>query len=252
MKIGLISDVHANLFALEAVLAHAGSMGVKQFWCLGDYVHFNAFPDEVVKTIRKLDAISIYGNIDLAVLNARKLVYKKNASDIPEEEKPILWTYQQLTRKNRNFLNDLPMKKRIKIKGNRFLLIHGSPAGYDDPLFVDTPEDRLRELAKLTNAEFVLVGHTHRPFVREVEGTTFINPGSVGKPFDGDPRACYAILKVKEDQVSVQQYRVEYNLEKMIRAMKDADLPENYIQAMELSVGNQDLPSQPAEETALA
>lgn len=77
MKIALISDIHSNLFALEAVLAHAQSQGIKKFWCLGDLVHFNSFPQEVVKTIRKLDPVCVYGNIDIAILEMRKLLKKK-------------------------------------------------------------------------------------------------------------------------------------------------------------------------------
>lgn len=238
MKIAVISDIHANLFALEAVLAHAQNQGIKHFWCLGDYVHFNVFSQDVVKLIRKLDAECIYGNIDLAVLDAKKYLLKRKAHEIPEDNKPVVDTYSQLSAKSRDFLRDLPMKKRIKIQGTRFLLVHGSPAAYDDPIRVDTPDERLRELAKLTNAEFILCGHTHVPFVREVDGVTFINPGSVGKPIDGDPRACYGVLKIKKNEVSFQPYRVDYNLEEALNAMREADLPEMYIRSQQLSLGH--------------
>lgn len=238
MKIALISDIHSNIFALEAVLAHAESLGVKQFWCLGDLVHFNAFPQEVVKTIRKLDPVCVYGNMDCSVLEARKLLAKKKKENISEGQQALIWTYSQLSRKSREYLSDLPMKKRLKINGNRFLLIHGSPAGYDDPIFIDTPEDRLRELTKLTNAEFVICGHTHKQFVREVDGVTFINPGSAGKPLDGDPRACYSILKIKQDSVAVEPYRVEYDVANGINGMKEANLPELFIRSIELALGH--------------
>lgn len=238
MKVAIISDIHANLFALEAVLAHAKSMGIKNFWCLGDLVQFNAYPQEVVKTIRKLDAVSVYGNMDQSILEKKKYLHKKNQSNIPENELPYMWTYQKLSRKSIDFLRDLPEKKRIKINGTRFLLVHGSPAGFDDPIRIDTSDDRMRELIKLTNAEFVVFGHTHNPFVREVDGVTFINPGSVGKPIDGDPRASYAVLKIKKDQVSIEPYRVEYNLEKTLESMKEAELPELYIRSLQLSLGH--------------
>jgi putative phosphoesterase len=238
MRIAVISDIHANLFALEAVLAHAQNLGIKNFWCLGDYVHFNAFSQEVVKNIRKLDAECIYGNIDVSVMESRKYLYKKKKQEIPEENKPFIASYEQLSDKSREFLRDLPMKKRIKIRGNRFLLVHGSPAAYDDPIRVDTPDERLRELIKLTNAEFILCGHTHVPFVREVDGITFINPGSVGKPIDGDPRACYAVLKVKKDEVSVEPYRVDYNIDEALSSMREAELPELYIRSLQLSLGH--------------
>ena len=236
MKIALISDIHANLFALEAVLAHAENQGVKQIWCMGDFVHFNAFPQEVVKTIRKLDGTSICGNVDLDVLKMRKMIGKKKLEELPEDKQFLAWSYLQLSKKSREFLADLPKTKRIIINGNRFLLVHGSPVAVDDPIYLDTPEERLRELIKLTNAEFIICGHTHAPFVREVDGITFINPGSVGKPLDGDSRACYSIMNVKKNSVSVEPYRVEYDLSQALLAMKEIGQPELYIHSLELSI----------------
>jgi putative phosphoesterase len=236
MKIALISDIHSNLPALEAVLAHAHSQGVETFWCMGDLLHFNAYPQEVVKTIRKLDAVCIYGNIDCQVMDLKKLIEKKK--EIPDDQQPLVWTYQQLTPKSRKYLADLPMTRRLKLNGSRFLLVHGSPVAFDDPIYSDTPDARLRELARMTKAEFIICGHTHKPFVREVEGVTFINPGSVGKPIDGDPRACYAIMKVKKDVVSIEPFRVSYDLAGMIQKMKEVQLPELYIRSMEMALGH--------------
>lgn len=249
MKIAVISDIHANLFALEAVLAHAESQGVKQYWCLGDLVHFNLYPQEVVKTIRKLNPVAIHGNIDLRILEMRKQVGRKK-EPTPSELEPMVWSYLQLSTKSRDYLSDLPRKKRIKIEGNRFLLTHGSPAGVEDPIRVDTPDDRLRDLAKMTKAEFILCGHTHVPFVREVDGVTFINPGSVGKPIDGDTRASYAILKVKKNLVAVESVRVEYNLKKNLKEMRAANLPEAYIRSLELGIGNDRVAEILAKEAA--
>ncbi len=239
MKIALISDIHSNLFALEAVLAHAKSLGIKNFWCLGDLVHFNIYPQEVVKSIRKLEPVCVYGNIDCAVLDARKFTHKKK-KDEPADiyEQQLVWTLSQLSRKSREYLADLPMKKRLKVGGNRFLLIHGSPAAFDDPIHEDTPDDRLREFNHLTNASFVIIGHTHKPFVREVDGVTYINPGSVGKPLDGDPRACYMVLKIRKNHVEVEPYRVDYDHGSAIKLMREADLPELFNRSFELSLGH--------------
>ena len=198
MKIALISDIHANLPALEAVLAHAESMGVKRYWCLGDYVQFNAFPQEVVRTIRKLKPISIHGNIDSMVMEMKQQLKQTPLEDLPAETAPLGWAYKQLSKRSRKFLKDLPDTVKIKAKGHRFLLVHGSPAANDDPIYIDSPDDRLEELARMTKADFILFGHTHKPFIREALGVQFINPGSVGRPIDHDPRASYAVLNIKE------------------------------------------------------
>ena len=192
----------------------------------------------MVKTIRKLDPVCVTGNIDLAALEMRKLLKKKGNEKAMDGQQPLIWTYSQLSKRSRDYLTDLPKKIRLKIAGNKFLLIHGSPAGFDDPIYIDTPEERLKELSRLTNADFVVVGHTHKPFVREVKGVTFINPGSVGKPLDGDPRACYAVLKIKKDSVAVEPYRVEYNLDHALAEMREENLPELFIRSLELSLGH--------------
>jgi len=232
MKIAVISDIHDNLFALEAVLAHAESLGVKRFWCLGDYVHFNAYPQEVIKTIRKLDLVSIHGNIDRAVLSVKD----KKLEEMTDNEKLLSWTNQRLSKKSIRFLADLPDSLPVKLKGYRFLLTHGSPVALDDPIYTDTPDDRLRELSAMTRADVILCGHTHKPFIREVDNRIFINPGSVGKPIDGDPRASYCVLTVKKGSLTIDHYRIEYEVEKAIEAMRQTDLPELYIRTIELSM----------------
>ncbi len=233
MKIAVISDIHSNLFALEAVLSHAKSIGVSQFWCLGDYVHFNVFPQEVVKTIRKLNLLTIHGNIDRDVLALKK----KDPTEMSEKETLFYWTYQQLSKKSRKFLASSPETLKYKLGGFRFLLTHGSPAGLDDPIYIDTPDDRLQELTKLTKADIILSGHTHIGYVREVNHTIFINPGSVGKPIDGDPRASYCVLIVKKGNITINHYRIEYEIEKTLKAMRETQLPESYILTLEQSLG---------------
>ncbi len=237
MKIAVISDIHANIFALEAVLAHAQTLGIKYFWCLGDQVQFNAFPDQVVKTIRKLDPVAIQGNVDQAILK----IGKKKQAKITEEEQPFYWTYRQLSRKSREYLADLPSSIKVKLKGYRFLLTHGSPKGIADNIYADTPDEYLRELTTLTRADFILCGHTHKPFIREVDGISFINPGSVGKPVDGDPRASYCVIQVKKGFVTIDHFRVEYDLATALATMREAGQPDLYIRALEASVLNSQL-----------
>lgn len=241
MKIALLSDIHANLPALEAVLAHAATLGITEFWCIGDYLQFNAFPQEVVKTIRKLKPICIHGNIDSQVLEMKALLDKTPLEGMPEDIFPFAWSFLQLSKKSLKFLKALPVEARVRIKGYKFLLVHGSPAANDDPIYINTPDERLEELAQMADADFIICGHTHRQFIRDVHGIQFINPGSIGRPFGYDPRACYAVLNIRRASVGVEFYRVEFNVDIAVKAIRAAGLPEHYARMVEGGLSNDEL-----------
>jgi len=230
MKVALIGDVHANLPALEAVLAHAREQGVEAIWNVGDFVGYGAFPDEVVRLLRKEDVLSIVGNYDLKVLQFKQKKTKWRKKKRPEKYLAFQWAYENLSKKSRKYLRFLSQEIRIKVKGQRFLLTHGSPASNEEPLTPDTSEKRLRKLAQMARADVIICGHSHQPFAREVDGVWFINTGSVGRPDDGDPRACYAILQIEPKQIQVRHYRVEYDVEKAAAAIRERKLPEDFAQ----------------------
>jgi diadenosine tetraphosphatase ApaH/serine/threonine PP2A family protein phosphatase len=99
-------------------------------------------------------------------------------------------------------------------------------------LTAETPEQRLQELAAVAKVDIVLCGHSHRAFVRSIEGVYFINPGSVGRPDDGDPRASYGILRLARDAVAVDHYRLDYDIEAAVQAIRDQKLPELFAQML--------------------
>jgi putative phosphoesterase len=241
VRIALISDIHANLPALEAVITHAKSLGIKRFWCLGDLVQFNAFPEEVVKIIRKLNPVCIHGNIDLKVMEMKQELKQVPYEELPEDLSPFAWSFMQLSKQSRKFLKKLPEKAKIKIRGFKFLLVHGSPAANDDPIYIDTAKERLEELAEGVNADIILCGHTHIPFIHEVKDIHIINPGSVGRPIDHDPRASYAVLTLKKKYVGVEFYRVEFDIQLAVEAIRNASLPETYARLVESGISLADL-----------
>ncbi len=234
MKVALIGDVHANLPALEAVLAHAreSEQSVEAIWNMGDFVGYGAFPDEVVQLLRKENVLSIIGNYDLKVLQFKQKKKKWRKKKRPEKYLAFKWTYEHLSKKSRKYLRFLSQEIRMKAKGRRILLTHGSPASNEEPLTPNTPEKRLRELAQMAKADVIICGHSHQPFAREVDGVWFINTGSVGRPDDGDPRACYAILQIesKDKDIQVHHYRVEYDVERAVAAIREHKLPEVFAQ----------------------
>jgi len=238
MKVALIGDIHANLPALEAVLAHIQEQGIEKIWNVGDFVGYGAFPDEVVQLfrtaqhLRNENVLNIVGNYDLQVLEFKQKKAKWRKKKHPQKYLAFQWAYENLSKKNRKYLRFLSQEIRMKVKGYRILLTHGSPASNDEHLTPETPKKRLRELAKLAKADIVICGHSHQPFAQQVDDVWFINTGSVGRPDDGDPRACYAILEIESDKIQVQHYRVEYDVERAVAAIREHELPETFAQML--------------------
>jgi len=226
VKVALLGDVHANLPALEAVLAHAGKYPIEAVWNTGDFVGYGAFPDEVVQRLKEKKAVGIIGNYDLKVLQVKeeKAAWKK--SKVPEKWQAFKWAHEHLSKDSRDYLRSLPQELRFKAAGKKFLLIHGSPLSIKERLTSDTPDKRLRELSQAAKADVIICGHSHRPFVRELDGVYFVNPGSVGRPDDGDPRASYAILSITSKSIQVQHYRIKYDVEQAVSAIRSQHLPE--------------------------
>lgn len=235
MRIALISDIHANLQAFNAVLQHMKKQKIDAVWNMGDLVGFGAYPNEVTRIVRRGEVWSISGNIDKAVLRVKKQE-KDEQMERPDTEmwQALSWTYHQLSPKNRRYLKKLPGKMRVRGNGLSILAVHASPASKEEPLLPDTPEERLRELAQVAESDLVLVGHSHFPFSRQVEGAWFVNPGSVGRPLDGDPRASYAILDLRKKSIAVEHYRVDYDIASAAAAIREFGLPEIYARILEL------------------
>jgi putative phosphoesterase len=232
MKIGLISDVHANLPALEAVLDHASKKGVKGIWNLGDFVGYGPNPDEVIKILRTNGTLSILGNYDRKVLQVKRKQKKWTKTKAPDKWFAFLWAYEHLSAKSRKYLASLPEVQPVEFKDHLIFLVHGSPLSREEYLDQDTPDERLLKLSKCVNANIILCGHSHHALVRLVGNTVFINPGTVGRPDDGDPRASYSILIIKKKRIEVIQYRVEYDVERTARSIRANQLPEKFAQML--------------------
>lgn len=226
--IALIGDIHGNLPALEAVLAHARKHGATAIWNVGDFVGYGVYPDEVVKLLRTEAALSIAGNYDLKTLQVKEKKEKWKKSKRPEKLLAFDWAYEHLSKDARQYLSSLPSERRFTTYGKRILITHGSPASNEEPLTSQTPIKRLRELASQSEADVIIVGHSHQPFTKTVDGVMFVNTGSVGRPDDGDPRASYALLTFGPDTLTVKHYRVRYDTEKIAAAVRDYGLPESF------------------------
>lgn len=232
MKVALIGDVHGNYPALMAVLDHAESHGVETIWHVGDFVGYGAFPDQVVQHLRRTGALSIIGNYDRKVLKFKRKAAKWRRTKRPEKYLAFKWAYENLSPESREYLRTLSKQMRLTVEGFRILLVHGSPTSISEHLTPRTPEKRLRKLARKADADIVICGHSHHPFVRKVGKVWFINTGSVGRPEDGDARASYAIMGLKAGNFRARHYRVAYDVARAAAAIRRQRLPEAFAQML--------------------
>jgi putative phosphoesterase len=230
VKVALLGDIHANLAALEAVLADAHRRNVDAVWNVGDLVGYGPQPDEVIKRLRRENAVSIAGNYDVKVLAVGQ--GKPPKAKAPEKRLAFYWAWEHLSRSSRRYLEGLAEEARFELEGRKILLTHGSPADREEYIGERTSEKRLGELAQIAGADIIISGHKHRPAQREYGGYLFVNTGSVGRPDDGDPRAAYAILDIKPRRFSVTPYRVRYDVRKTVAEIRRQKLPELFAQML--------------------
>ena len=151
---------------------------------------------------------------------------KKGLPKHPEKRLAVRWAYEHLKKEGRSYLASLPEHRRLAPGSRRIFLCHGSPDAIDEYLDADTPASRLAEIARTAPADVIVSGHAHRPSAREVGGVWFVNTGSVGRPDDGDPRACYALLQT--EPFSVCHLRVPYDVDRTVAAVLEAGLPPSF------------------------
>ena len=223
VKIAVIADIHANLNALEAVLQDAERRGITVFLNAGDIIGFGAFPNEVIQTLYSKNALSVIGNYDLEVLD------KNNRGKGPKKF-ALEYARKTLAKAYETYLRTLPLKLELEIAHKKLLMIHGTPDSVDEHLYHDTPEERFQELAKTAGADIIVFGHSHEQFTKKAGGALFINPGSVGRPGDGNPQAAYAAITASP--FSVELVRVNYDVEAAADALRRTGAPESYAQML--------------------
>ncbi|MCL6479524.1 MAG: YfcE family phosphodiesterase [Peptococcaceae bacterium] len=230
MKIAVISDIHSNIAALEAVWKDIQEKKVNAVFCCGDLVGYAPFPNEVISFIREKQIPCVMGNYDDAIGYARLICGCdfKDAKAQELGERSIAWTRQHVTEENKNFLRDLPREIQFNNGKYRIKIVHGSPRRLNEYLHDDTSYEYLKELLDEAQADVLICGHTHIPYHKKPDaGKHVVNAGSVGKPKHGDPQAVYALVEV-DKEVKVKFHKVPYEFESVASAIEASGLPEEF------------------------
>lgn len=241
MRYALISDIHANLHALDAVLHDIDQRGdTDAIYHLGDLVGYSAFPNEVIARLRERGIAGIAGNYDSTVATDYKHCGCKSETPRQEELAHISYEFTRATVSvdNKRWLAGLPFSLDLRplgghASGPRLVLVHGTPTLNTLYWTEDRSDDfclKMAGVVGLKAGDAIAFGHTHKPWHRTVDGIHFINTGSVGRPKDGDARGGYVRVELGAREARVEFVRVSYDIEAATSAVRAAGLPEDFIE----------------------
>jgi predicted phosphodiesterase len=240
MHYALISDIHANIQALDAVLADIRRRDADAIYHLGDLVGYSANPNEVVARLRERGIAGIAGNYDSTVAADYKHCGCRYEDARQEELSHVSYEFTRrvVTPDTKRQLGALPFLLDMRplgghASGPRLVLVHGTPTLNTVYWTADRSDDFCLKMAAITGlqaGDVIAFGHTHLPWHRMVQGIHFLNTGSVGRPKDGDPRAGYALLTLGEGLPEVDFIRVEYDVDAAGSAVRAAGLPEDFVE----------------------
>jgi predicted phosphodiesterase len=239
MRYALLSDIHANRPALEAVLRDLQARrDVGAMYHLGDLVGYSPWPNEVIEMLAAAGIPGVAGNYDSTVATDYKHCGCRSESPRQEELSHVSyeWTRQNVSARTKALLGGLPFRIDLNPLGGHtagptVTLVHATPANNLVYVTEDRPDAFLAKMvqqAGLTAGDVLCFGHTHKPWHREVEGVHFVNTGSVGRPKDGDWRAGYVLLDAGEGAPRVEFVRVAYDVETAAQGVVEAGLPEEF------------------------
>jgi putative phosphoesterase len=230
MRYAFFSDIHSNIFALEAVLADIATVGVDKRYVLGDLVGYAPWPNEVLDRLRDERIPIVMGNYDDGTGFGRDECGCAYTHPVEKAlgDAGFAWTKAHTSEANTAWLRTLAPQIRFEADGLRFLLVHGSPRKMNEYLYEDKPDSTFARIAADANADVIVCGHTHRPYDKTVGTTRFINDGSAGKPKDSDPRACWALVETSPAGLTVDFRRVEYDIDAAAQGILASELPHEF------------------------
>ncbi len=230
-QLTVFGDIHANLPALEAVLADIDARNLNNLYCLGDLVGYGVWPNEVITAVRQRNIPTIMGNYDQGVGQDSDdcgCAYKTPEAQALGE-RSIAWSNAHTSAENKAYLRELVAQIPLHLGELKVVLVHGSPRKVNEYLYADRPEASLERLLDMVTADVLVCGHTHLPYHRVLgSGRHVINAGSVGKPKDNNPQACYLVLTAEGKDLSVEFTRVPYDVEQAAQGIEATEMPHEF------------------------
>ena len=234
MKIAVLGDIHGNIDALGAAYDAVVALKPDRIYHLGDLGGYAPFVNEVVEFLVAQGIEGVQGNYDEAVANDREHCGCKAEEPLQEEmaHRSFTWTKAHSSAKSKAYMKGLPPEIKFTAEGRKVWLFHATPKKNNLYWFEDRTEKFFQEMAEKGDADIMIYGHIHRPYRKDMGGKVFINAGSVGKPKDGDPRACAAIVDITPEGVASDFLRVAYDVEKVAAAIAASGLPEYFAEKL--------------------
>ncbi|SFE35058.1 metallophosphoesterase family protein [Alteribacillus iranensis] len=228
MQIALLSDIHGNARALKAVLKELKMQKIDQLYVLGDLCYRGPEPKNSLETVRSYPAKVLKGNADEWIVRGVK------KGEVPDKALALMnqereWALERLTSDDLHYLEQLPEFFVDELSDEVTMhAFHATPDSLFDVVPADASDDTLEnQLNTREEANLIVYSHVHTPFIRKIGDKTYINTGSVGLPFDGDPRPSYVLVNIHEGDISASIERVEYDNEKVMRQYDANDYPNS-------------------------
>ena len=250
MQLAVLSDIHGNIVALDSVIADLQQAGsADAIWMLGDLAAFGSDPSAAISQVQSLPNVEvIQGNTDRYLTAgvrpalpppANEEDWPKTSGRLAQRDSIFQWIYDQLSYDDFVYLKSLPTDLNLTVeKYGQLTAFHAAPGNDEFGFAPETDDDVIRNKLAGTPAGLVMMGHTHRPMDRQIGDWRVLNVGSVGLPFDGDPRAAYAILAFDSSgNLAVDLRRVPYDIEKEVELLKTRANPGVKLQAARLRAG---------------
>src|SRR4051812_7758208 len=233
MKVAVISDMHGNCVAFDAVLADLGLRGTDRVVCLGDAIQGGPQPAETVQRLRELGCPVVMGNADAWMLTGVDIHGAENVSQQQLDVRE--WSLSQLSEADKEFIASFQPTVDIPLESSRRLLcFHGSPASFDEVILPETPEEEFQQMLGAHTGAIMCGGHTHLQQIRRIGDYFFFNPGSVGvafnrnQPEEGfrlDPWAEYAVLTSEGERLSLEFRRVPFDVSRLVEVYRSGARP---------------------------
>ena len=234
IQIAIISDIHGNIRALEAVMNDIKERKIEQIFCLGDLVDFAPWGNEVIDRLRNKGIPCILGNHDERIAFDLPILPISHHSDTEKEARIIAINHSKrtITEDNKQWLRNLPYNLELTYKVEKrkvkILLVHANLRSNYEYLFIDDISEDMTEELKKRSIDILAMGHTHISYIKEMDFSTIINVGSVGRSREKDRKATYAIITIRNKNVENEIIKVDYNIKDVYEKIKESSIPSFY------------------------